>query len=349
MMTETAQLYDNTISLAKDVQRALIKSLNIPPWKIFMQENREKYYDHENPHSGNSFLNEVFDLMRSLNETAVSDPAIGARYEGDKNFLHTLNSIADTISETLSGRPFVYLELGPEPAKTKHLLERLRRNGCSPALYTCVDINPASAEEMHRAISDVMPADKIRCLTKAFEDLKREDVAIGDAPVFSTMLGFQEGNEHPVKTGQFLKKILRPDDYILSEMQLFDPDDPDVCLDFYRDARMRRFSKLALLRAFPDAESEYEAHIVPVDLATDEAVRACVIGERIREPQDLAGSFFVTNYCLKYTLSQFRQARERHAPFKVIAEDGTGDGSIAFQLAVLRRPGEGPGDQKANP
>lgn len=322
------------INFDQYIQSALSEFLNIVPSNILTQPNRDKYYNPEKPQCTDARLREVFHLMRDLNASALANPALGVNADGQKSFRDCLTDIARDIAFRFVGQEFIYLELGPEPVKTRFLLSRLKELGSRVAAYIGVDINPTSAVEMQTALSGILPPDAIFSRVKAFENLRPSDVRVGQRPILATMLGFQEGNDHPAEIANVLERVLMPGDYVLSEMQIAGTKLGDrPFMEFYHDPRMRRFARLALKRVIPEAASEYRFFVIPVDVGLVEPVQACVSCEEIIEPNALRGTIFVANYCLKFTSGQFRNVRGANGTFCVTDERQTGDESIVFQLA----------------
>jgi hypothetical protein len=333
MPDAAANIAPNDFCLENDIRIALAKKLKIPTKNLLIPLNRDKYHDPVKPTASDAPLFEVFNIMKSLNESALNDPFLGVDNHGDNSFGTTFDDITKDIISYFGQKPFTYLELGPEPAKTHRLISSLQQAGCRITKYVSVDINPCSAPIMQKAIGSLLPPSKVHCITKSFENVNREEIGVDDEPIFTTMLGFQEGNEHPDNTHAFLNRILRDGDCVLSEMQISDGNNDKLMKDFYLDPRIRRFSKLALERMFPNAKSTYRLEIIPVHLDNEEMVRACISCEDIYSPDSLQNHTFVSNYCLKFTPRQFRCIRTRNGAFKILSEKYIGDKSVLFQLS----------------
>ncbi|MGG2464220.1 hypothetical protein ACO0M4_31370 [Streptomyces sp. RGM 3693] len=160
-----------------------------------------------------------------------------------------------------------------------------------------------------------------------FEQLGDRDYRVPGVRNLVTMLGFEEGNEHPAAINTMLDNILEPGDLFLSEMQILSDGGWHPIFNFYQNDLMRRFSKIALERSQPHVDSEYGVYLVPLSLGTDGApTMAAVTAERIRESQSGADSIFVTNYCLKFALDEYRHLREESGRLKVLAQRTTHHG-----------------------
>jgi hypothetical protein len=152
-----------------------------------------------------------------------------------------------------------------------------------------------------------------------------------------TMLGFEEGNEDPWALGQLLGRIMGPGDLLLSELQISDGGWAPI-QGFYGHLAMRRFSRLAFESSWgSDLRTCYGVSVVPVVLQGLGAIPVAVAMEKVIEPGHRRdGTLVVTNACLKPHGLSFRDMRERCGPFRVLAQNTTGDRSIAFQLSDRR-------------
>ncbi len=313
------------------VRQALSYRTGIPVSRIMTQENKEKYYDRHNPLAPNDSLREIFGLMRSLNQMALSDPRIGSNGRGGASFATTLARITDDFAERIGSAPFHYVELGPEPVKTSFIIETLLKRGANIQSYVGVDINPASTATMNEALLRLLPAEAIQHRTVAFERFDVDAVRHDGLPALITMLGFQEGNEDPQMMGALLAKLAGADDWLLSEMQVRPAEGWQAVTAFYGNCLMKRFSRLAFSRVFADRPSESVLFIVPVAELDGEPISAAVMCEKTKDAAPGMPMLFVTNYCLKYTAVQLRRYRELY--FDIGAQRLTGDGSVAFQLS----------------
>lgn len=144
-----------------------------------------------------------------------------------------------------------------------------------------------------------------------------------------------------------LAQLTRPGDIVLSEMQVFGPDQEAKIRQFYLHPQMRRFSAIVaqkfdprnLLNHSPEENGivqspahsgQYTYQLVPLltgigIVNTAVTLFSVQINEQIK--------YVLTNSCLKYTVPQFLKARESSGQFRVRSEQRTGDASILFQIA----------------
>ncbi len=291
--------------------------------------NEEKYSNYQLPYGSHSDLVEVFELMRSLNYRGITDASVGVSASGGYCLADTFNQTCDIIAERYYGQTIDYVELGPEPVKTELLVSALRARGVDIAGYTSVDINPSSAKPMREVISRVWSKIEINHLAMNFNDITATHLG-NTNPVVFTSLGFQEGNHTPLETYDLLKRIMRPGDVYLAEMQIYSPHDHGPIDAFYQLDEMKRFSKNCLRRAYGDIGSCYGASITDIDV--DGAVYKAAICHEQFVDDGGQSVYFVTNYCLKYTKDELRELREGKGEFAVISELTSGDGSLELQL-----------------
>lgn len=321
-------------SLDALVRDAVANHLNIPVESVNVQPNKDKYHDPDRPEAALPELREVFSLMSQLNGFALDTPGVAANEVGYNDFGTCLDRMIDSLAAAFDGRTFRYVELGPEPNKTRRIIGGLIQRGVRIANYVAVDINPASSSKMREALDDLLPSNRIRVLRRDFQDLDASDVHDDDLPILATTLGFQEGNDHPTTAAAFFEHILRPGDLLLSEMQVATPNNDNRIEAFYRNPLMRRFSRLSRQHELPVEGTNYRFFLLPVSLGLSKPVKIAVMCEDdAGTVTGQARTVFVTNYCLKYTREQFRQYRESNARFEVLAEQVTGDDTVVFQLA----------------
>jgi len=327
------------LSLSDKVQFAVSRQSGYPLHAVITQENKEKYYDSDNPYSADDNLTEVFGLMRELNRQALSNPDLCRISEEGTSFTDALQNSIDVAANKFKGRAIHYVELGPEPMKTRHIIKSLMDQGVQIKSYVGVDINPASAHEMRARLSAILDEDKIRHRISLFENFNVDDIRDGDTPAIVTMLGFQEGNEEPAVMRDWMSRIASPGDCLLSEMQILDDGHDDPVETFYFNPLMQRFSRIAFERAYGDIPSRFQVYLIPVALEAERDILATVMCEHFSAPAYPSGSktvdqIFVTNYCLKYTAGHYRQHREHNDQFKIINETITDDSSVVFQLST---------------
>jgi histidine-specific SAM-dependent methyltransferase len=292
--------------------------------------NEQKYSNENLQYASSSDLSEVFELMRSLNYKGMTDSTIGCTTDGNTCLADALNETCDFIAQTYNGTAIDYVELGPEPVKTELILSALKARGVDIASYISVDINPASAGPMREVVGRLLKPSQISHVAANFNELRRAQLNANN-PIMVTTLGFQEGNHMPSDTRDLLRRITDKDDSVLSEMQVVPPSGWDSIVTFYELDEMRRFSKNCVSRAYGMVDSKY--HIAIADVSVDDmSVPVAVTGEEFLSDSGET-VFYVTNYCLKYSKAQFKDARQRDGLFKVVSEIGTSDESVVFQLA----------------
>ncbi|WP_075739059.1 hypothetical protein [Streptomyces acidiscabies] len=321
------------MNLVSQIRSGLATYLRVPESSITIPQNVDKYHDKDAPAQSDPALEEVFQLMWALNERGLSDSQIGNTTLRQRPLTTALDQVLGDIAQELGNAPLQYTELGPEPVKTKYILRNLQESGLDIRQYNGVDINPASRETMRSELSSVLPVERFTYQQTLFEELGEREYRVPGVRNLVTMLGFEEGNEHPSAINRMLDRILEPGDLFLSEMQILSDGGWHPIFNFYQNDLMRRFSKIALERRRPHVDSEYGVYLVPLSLGTDGSpTMAAVTAERIRSSQAAQDSIFVTNYCLKFALDEYRHLRESSGRLKVLSERTTADGSVVFQL-----------------
>lgn len=319
--------------LTAQICRSLSLYLQVSKSDILIGRNEEKYHEKDEPLRATEPLEEIFRLMRELNEIGLKSPDMGASEHKKIPFAQVLRLIIGDIAEKVGEAPLQYTELGPEPSKTKFILRALLQSGVKIRRYSGVDINPTSKSTMKRELTELLPEDLIHYHLVLFENLREVDFCLPGIRNLITMLGFEEGNEHPRRTHKILNNILSSGDLLLSEMQLLPKGDWSPIFNFYQSEEMRRFSKVTFQRTYPNLKSEYGVYLVPVALTGLGPLMVAVTAEKIVNGKGLRDKIFVTNYCLKYTFEDYVSVREAGGSFKVISQRATGDGSVAFQLS----------------
>ncbi len=332
---KVSKLRDPGVSLDAAVQEAISQFLGIPSEQILTQPNVDKYFDPERPNAANDDLREVFAVMRDLNLLGVENDNLCVSETGGISFAKALHSIVEDLAATVEDS-LHYVELGPEPVKTGAILQDLTEADIEVRSYTAIDINPASEPVMRDCVSRFLPPERIRQITADYFSLDRLDIADNRAPALVTMLGFQEGNEMPGTMMNFFRRIMRPGDLLLAEIQVLPKANWLPIFEFYGSDLMRRFSKIGLRRALGELESEYGVVLVPVPMEIPVRGFVAVTTERIVSEDKMNDKIFVTNYCIKYADEEFRMLRELDGAFRVVAQRLTGDRSVSFQLAERR-------------
>jgi len=315
------------------IVEALARHTKIPKTRIISQPNREKYWNPENPLDATPELDEVFYLMRALNARALRNSSIAADEMGRLNFSVAIARFATDIADAIHDRPFTYVEMGPEPIKTTCLIRCLRAHGVRLTGYIGIDINPASEKPMREALASEIEPSMTHFCFRDFANLASTDVHTEDFPSLITMLGFQDGNEHPYTIARRLKKIVLPGDLVASEMHVGTKSTFDKIQEFYESPEMKRFSRLAFERIIGMLPSEYCIHTLDIDAGFASPVPVCVTSESFEDPDTGTTSLCATNWCLKLSPLQHRYTREAGTNMQIIAERRTGDRTISFQLA----------------
>lgn len=317
-----------SIDLPGRVGAQLAAQLRLPCDKVHVPNNVVKYSDGEGGYT--SLLEEVFELMWSLNKRGVSDATLCADRNGHGSFSAALNATIEDIVRQVGTGPIQYTELGPEPCKTSYILKGLSDRGLDVLAYHAVDINPESEQTMREHVGQLLPAERIHYHNALFEEVGNSFLTDGCVNLV-TMLGFEEGNEHPDNITYMMDNILRECDLFLTEVQVLSTHGWGSVFGFYENDLMRRFSEACLERHWPAVSgTEYGVYLVPIDLdLTAGSPMAAVAAET--DPR--TGEIFVTNYCLKWAAAAYRENREQHGRFKVVAERSTGDKSVVFQVS----------------
>jgi len=333
-----AEQHSKPLSLSDKVQRTVAQQSRYPIQSIITQENKEKYFDADNPYAADDNLQEVFSLMRELNRQALANSHLCKQTPTGISFTDALTNSIEAVVKKFKNRAIHYIELGPEPMKTRFILKQLMDQGVIIESYIGVDINPASCVEMKEKLKPLLDEDKIQHRISLFENFNVNDVRHNETPALITMLGFQEGNEEPAVMRRWMSQIASQGDYLLSEMQILDEGHEAAVEKFYYNPLMQRFSRIAFERAFGDIPSEFKIFLIPVDLEQERNILATVMCESFYSTindggKNAANQIFVTNYCLKYTADHYRQHREHDGQFKIRNEIITDDKSVVFQLS----------------
>lgn len=321
-------------TLRRAVEQAIFNHTEFRPDQIISQDNKLKYFDPASPEIAHEYLNEVYQAMVSLNEEGLSSADLGQVNGIGVNFSTALDCACDSIVDELCGSPMIYVELGPEPFKTKHILSELLNRGVEISRYISVDINPASQAHIRQAIGEILPNDRIECVISAFEDFRLSNhVPDNKERALFTTLGFQEGNDDPIIMSDWLSGMIRQNDILLSEVQLYEKSVLSEISNFYAHPLMQRFSRIAFERAVGrNLPSVTRYFLLPVATSNEVVINTAIIGEEFISRAD-GRLFFVSNFCLKYSLDQYRIHRQRNDQFTILNEYLTGDRSIIFQLS----------------
>ena len=323
-----------THSLERKVRWALAAHTEYSLDRILTQDNREKYTNDGRPNVEAGDLDEVFHLMRQLNVAGVGSETLGRIREDGTSFRDALSNICFRVASALDKKHLIYVELGPEPVKTTFILKALLQMGITIERYVAVDINPMSCVPMRSAVQEVLGDTTLEFVTTSFDAFRLEDhIPDGSAPALITMLGFQEGNDHPVLVNDWLRAIARPDDLVLSESQLYSASHAHSISAFYAHPAMQRFSRLAFETALErTAKSVTRFFLLPVFFQDGQTVMVAVLGEEFSNASH-ERMLHVTNFCLKLTAEQYRYYRLDSAFFEIVGETFTDDETLHFQLS----------------
>lgn len=345
------------------VAHAIIAHSHILPEQLIILDNSAKYSPKfiDQDATDEPSLAAIFETMANLNRMALENPSLCAGEHGP-SFRDTLFRTVGELAILANGRPVRYVELGPEPWKSRAILTQLLAAGVQLRQYIGVDINPESEETMRQALVPVIGAERFTYCIMDFYKLSVADFpkpigdpgAQDDCFTVVTNLGFQEGNDLPSRVGGMLKRLTSPGDLLLCEMQIFRGSrgegggakeaKPATIQQFYHLPEMRRFSALISQRfgthrppqskaVSGDEMHEYLFNLVPLRTGIGSVnVAATLVSVLINGVK----RYVLTNSCLKYTPNQFKLAREASGDFVVRASQETGDKSVIFQIAERR-------------
>ncbi|MBN9673087.1 hypothetical protein [Roseibium aggregatum] len=321
-------------SLQSRVHRSIASHTEFSLDRIVTQDNRVKYTNQGRTETSTDHLDEVFHLMRQLNELGIGSDTLGRMQENGRSFRDALRHCCERVAADFSGEPLVYVELGPEPIKTGYIVKTLLALGVTFDRYIAVDINPKSAAPMRAALENILPDTPLDFVTAPFEEFSLERyLGDGTPRALVTMLGFQEGNDDPYTVNGWLKTIARPGDLLLSESQLYKAGQIDKIPYFYANPAMQRFSRIAfeqsIDRAMPTLNRFF---LLPVPFRDGETAQVAILGEEFSNA--ISGrSLHVSNFCLKLTLDQYRHYRQHGGHFEITGETFTDDETLHFQLS----------------
>jgi hypothetical protein len=330
----------------------------VKPDELIILDNSAKY----NPDGIQKTLNNapdaaalaaIFQTMANLNQGALESLNLCAGSFGP-SFRDSLYAAAGTLSSLTRGRPVRFVELGPEPWKSRAIIGGLFAAGVNVQQYVGIDINPESEETMRRALEPLLGAHRFSYLVKDFYKASFHDypqlaangvsaASKGDMVTVITNLGFQEGNDLPSRIGPMLAQLTQPGDILLSEMQVFHRQreaHTSAIKDFYLHPEMRRFSMLVGDKfnesnvldngVVGSDNSEYHYNLVPLDTDIGTVNVATTL---VSVQSQGTKKYVLTNSCLKYTPDQFAEAREMAGCFVVKTTHTTGDESVVFQIS----------------
>lgn len=273
---------------------------------------------------------EIFRLMRSLNEKGVLHEGVCASNSGDNSLKHLLEEVADKAAELTRGKRIHYVELGPEPVKTSFIMYRVVRES-EGFHYTGIDINKTSEAEMRDAlVPHLRHAEHFHFIADNYHKVKQKNIDYGQDITFITLLGFQEGNEHPEMTARLIRQLGGNSALVLSEIQLYAPGLEKIIYDFYLQEEMCQFSRLVCLQQGYRPYGKHAIRLIPVCI--DGNLYRAAVTLQPAQAGELKG-FMITNICLKYTAAQFRDIRTRYGNCRIRGEFISGDNSVMYLLA----------------
>ncbi|MET1416345.1 L-histidine N(alpha)-methyltransferase [Roseibium sp. HPY-6] len=321
-------------SLQSRVHWAIASHTEFSLDRIVTQDNRVKYTNTGKETQTTGHLDEVFQLMRQLNEAGVESDTLGRLSEDGTSFKDALCRSCAQIASEFGGKPLIYVELGPEPTKTRFILKTLRSLGVVIDRYVAVDINPMSVAHMRQSLQAGFPDLPLHFVTCSFEEFRLSNVLEDGAPAaVITMLGFQEGNDDPFVVNEWLRDIARPGDLLLSESQLYTPRHLGRIPYFYAHPAMRRFSRIAFEQSVDSTVPTLNRFfLLPVPFRENETTHVAVLGEEFSSTIN-GRNLHVSNFCLKLTHSQYRHYREHGGYFEITGETFTDDETLHFQLS----------------
>lgn len=321
-------------SLQQKVHRAICAHTEFSLDCIQTQDNRLKYTNAGTTETETGHLDEVFQLMRQLNEAGISSDTLGQLDANGRCFRQALEDSCRLIAETFQDRRLIYVELGPEPVKTSFILRTLLAQGVQIDRYIAVDINPKSCEPMRTALRDILPDTPLSFVTASFDAFRLADeIAGSDAPAVITMLGFQEGNDDPFTVNDWLRNIARPGDLLLSESQLYIADQIDKISGFYAHPAMQRFSRIAFERTVDRTLPTLNRFfLLPVTFRDGHSAHVAILAEEYADSIN-GRNLHVSNFCLKLGLDQYRRYRLEGGYFSIVGESCTDDQTLHFQLS----------------
>ena len=143
------------------VAHAIASHGGVSPEQLIVCDNSSKYQpngfqSNTNPEAN---LAAIIKTMANLNQTALEDPAICAGSHGP-SVRGALLEATDEIASLAAGRSIRYIELGPEPWKSRVILTQLLAVGAQLQQYVGVDINPESEQTMRDTLVPVIGADR---------------------------------------------------------------------------------------------------------------------------------------------------------------------------------------------
>ena len=322
------------MSLNDFVVDALIRTERYKNTRLWTVENHAKYSTLTAPLASSCnpsrFNLQIFQLMCALNQQGMAEDGLCADAQGQGALKDILGTLAERLALLSENRHVHYVELGPEPIKTAHLLGRITE-ACTSLRYTAIDINQTSESVMRDAVFPIVEQHgSFNYIAADYRTVERADLHHEQDITLITLLGFQEGNELPVTTGRLIRSLASDATYIISEMQIYEEGLQSNIHAFYANPHMIRFSQVVALQQGFIPLDEHAVTLVRFKLL-DELIHVAVTLQPVEKGHQQG--CLLTNICLKYTPEQFRRIRSRHCNCSVLDEFASGDGSVRYQIA----------------
>lgn len=109
--------------LHEEICNPLSTYLKLPESEIILTSNEDKYHEKDDPALMTQPLEEIFGLMRGLNEIGLQDDTIEATKDSEKGFVYALRHALTDIYNLNGEDPLQYTELGPELFVTNYCVK----------------------------------------------------------------------------------------------------------------------------------------------------------------------------------------------------------------------------------
>ncbi len=221
-------------------------------------------------------------------------------------------SSANTSLRNLAARPLVYAELGPEPVKTRYIIENLLNCDVRIERYIAVDINPASQTHMRPVLKDILPDTPIDFAVTSFGQFRLDQfLDKQNAPTLITMLGFQEGNDDPhIYVGLAFPDCARGGSVVVRS-PAFKRAQCGANFRIYAHPLMQRFSRIAFEQFIGQKPPSLNRFfLLPVTLIDNSIIYTAILCEEFIDT-NRDRYLFVSNFCLKPNRQQYQYYRQR--------------------------------------
>lgn len=321
------------MSLNAVVVDALTRSGPYQGDALWTVENHAKYstlQPSSEPAQDHRIHHQIFLLMCALNEQGIGTDELCTDRQGHGSLKSLLTQLTQRLAALSDGNRVHYVELGPEPVKTRCILARVIL-AAATLRYTAIDINSTSEHAMRAALMPIIadPA-RFHYLAADYRRVTQETLRHDQNLTLITMFGFQEGNEPPAVTGRLIRALADEHTYIVSEMQMYEEGLERCITAFYAHPGMRQFSTLVALQQGFVALGDHHVHLLRLKIG-GELLHVAVTLQPVEQRQQRG--YLLTNCCIKYTPEQFRRVRRLHGNCTVLDELASGDGSVRYQIA----------------